>query len=53
MRANEFITEAFNQPYSMQWEKGEHGDYDALVKLPDGTNLSIMFNNEGDDEWQV
>ena len=37
----------------MTWEKGEFGDYDALVKLPDGTNISIMFNKEGDEEWQV
>jgi predicted GNAT family acetyltransferase len=47
------VTEAFDQPYRSKWEKSEHGDYDALVRLPDGTNLSIMFNNEGDDEWQV
>jgi hypothetical protein len=53
MRAREFITEAFNQPYSFKWEAGEHGDYDALATLGDGTYLSIMFNNEGDNEWQV
>lgn len=47
------VAEAFDQPYKSKWEKSEHGDYDALVRLPDGTNLSIMFNNEGDDEWQV
>lgn len=47
------VTEAFNKPYKAKWEKGEFGDYDALVKLPDGTNLSIMFNNEGDDTWQI
>jgi hypothetical protein len=53
MRANEFLNEAFNQPYSFKWEQGEHGDYDALARLDDGTNLSIMFNDEGDEEWQV
>ena len=53
MRANEFLTEAFNQPYPLTWNKSEHGDYDALARLPDGTNLSILFNNEGDEEWQV
>jgi hypothetical protein len=53
MRANEFIAEAFNQPYKTKTEKGEFGDVDVLAKLPDGTNLSIMFNNEGNDEWQV
>ncbi len=53
MRANEFVTEAFNQPYTSAWEKSESGSYDVLARLPDGSNLSIMFNNEGDDEWQV
>ena len=47
------VDEAFDQPYSTDWEKSEHGDYDALVQLPDGSFLSIMFNNKGDDEWQV
>jgi GNAT superfamily N-acetyltransferase len=47
------VTEAFNQPYTTKSEKSEYGDVDMLAKLPDGTNLSIMFNNQGDDEWQV
>jgi hypothetical protein len=47
------VAEAFDQPYKSKWEKSESGSYDALVRLPDGTNLSIMFNNEGDDEWQI
>lgn len=58
MRATEFITEAFTAPYPMTWEGG-YDSYDALAKLPDGTDLSIMFNLEqrgedgvGDD-WQV
>jgi hypothetical protein len=53
MRARDFITEAFNQPYPLIWNKSDHGDYDALARLSDGTNLSILFNNEGDEEWQV
>lgn len=53
MKINEILTETFNQPYPIKWEQGEHGDYDALATLSDGTYLSIMFNNEGDDEWQV
>ena len=52
MRAKEFITEAFDQPYSFKWEKGEES-MDALAQLPDGSNLSIMFNQDigqgGDD----
>jgi pyrimidine deaminase RibD-like protein/GNAT superfamily N-acetyltransferase len=43
------LTEAFNQPYNAEWERGDYGT-DALVKLPDGTNLSIMFNDEYDHE---
>ena len=51
------VTEAFNQPYPIKWEKGDHGDLDALAKLPDGSPLSIMFNQEqdvdGDEITQV
>ena len=57
MRANEFITEAFDAPYPMTWEHEPGESHDALVKLPDGTNLSIMFSveyaDEGAEEWQV
>lgn len=54
MKANEIlILETFNQPYPIKWEKGDFGDFDALATLDDGTYLSIMFNNEGDDVWQV
>jgi hypothetical protein len=52
MRAYEFVNESFNAPYPLTWEKSEYGDVDALARLQDGTNLSIMFNQE-DDEWQV
>ena len=47
------VTEAFNHPYQLQWEEGEFGDYDAYTQLPDGSNLSIMFNREGDDSFTV
>jgi len=54
MRAYEFFTEAFDRPYPHEIDqKSEFGDYDTLVRLPDGNYLSIMFNNEGNDEWQV
>jgi len=53
MRANEFITEAFDQPYTMKWQKGEHGDYDALAKLRDGSNLHIMFEKVTPYEWNI
>ena len=45
MRSQEFITEALNQPYKiLRWEKGDHGDVDAIARLDDNTFLSIMFN---------
>ena len=44
MKAQEFITEAFDQPYRLRWEKGDHGDVDAVAKMDDGNYLSIMFN---------
>jgi hypothetical protein len=53
------IMESFDQPYSIQWEAGDYGSYDALAKLDDGTNLSINFNLESggpsgeDEEWHV
>lgn len=44
------VNEAFNQPYPIKWEKGDHGDLDALATLPDGSPLSIMFNQQQDDD---
>ena len=50
------VTEAFDQPYPMTWEHGDDS-HDALAKLSNGTNLSIMFNKDygdyGDEEWTV
>ena len=46
MRAQEFIVEAFDRPYAIDWEDSEYGDVDALATLDDGTHLSIMFNQE-------
>ena len=45
------IWEAFDNPYKTKTEKNDYGDVDMLAKLPDGTNLSIMFNKgyDGDD----
>lgn len=60
MRAEEFVTEAFDQPYSIEWEEGEDSEaVDALATLSDGTYLSIMFSKEfgdyGDDlgDWSI
>jgi len=46
------INEAFDQPYPLTWEKSEYGDIDALAKLPDGSPLSIMFNQQQGDEGE-
>lgn len=59
MRANEFITEAFDKPYELlRWEKGDFGDVDAIARLDDGTFLSIMFNkgfskDSKEEAWSV
>jgi GNAT superfamily N-acetyltransferase len=47
------VWESFDNPYKTKTEKSDYGDVDVLAKLPDGTNLSIMFNHEGDNKWQV
>jgi len=50
MRAQEFVAEAFDNPYKGKWEKSDYGDVDLNTKLPDGTYLNIMFNQEYDGE---
>jgi len=49
MRYHEII-EAFDQPYKGKWEKSDYGDVDLNTKLPDGTYLNIMFNQEYDGD---
>jgi predicted chitinase len=44
--------EGFDQPYPLTWEDSEFGDIDALARLPDGSNLSIMFNKQQGDEGE-
>jgi len=46
------MKEAFDQPYKTKSEKSDYGDIDMLAKLPDGSNLSIMFNQEYGDEGE-
>ena len=50
---NQNITETFDNPYAYNWSRGDHGDYDVFVKLPDGSPLNIAFDNQGDDGWHV
>jgi hypothetical protein len=47
---DENLSEAFDQPYPLAWEKSDYGDVDALARLPDGGPLSIMFNKQTNDE---
>ena len=47
------VREAFDKPYKGKWEKSDYGDVDLNTKLPDGTNLNIMFNQEFDGEHTV
>lgn len=46
------VNEAFDQPYKLTWTKGDYGDTDAVAKLPDGTNLLIMFDKQQGDEGE-
>ena len=46
------VWEAFDQPYKGKWAKSEYGDVDLNVKLPNGTYLNIMFNQEYGDEGE-
>jgi putative chitinase len=52
---SEELAEAFDQPYKTKSEKSEYGDVDMLARLPDGSNLSIMFSRENaeNDTWGV
>jgi hypothetical protein len=49
------VAEAFDQPYKTKSEKSDYGDVDMLARLPDGTNLSIMFSqpDKWNDTWGV
>ena len=46
------VSEAFDNPYKGKWEKSDYGDIDVNAKLPDGTYLNIMFNQEYDGEGE-
>jgi hypothetical protein len=48
MRIAEIITESFNQPYPVKViQSPDSDDYEALAKLPDGTNMEILFTEHG------
>ena len=39
------VSEAFDRPYPIKWEKSEYGDSDALATLDDGSYLHVMFEH--------
>ena len=56
------VAEAFDQPYAFRWDNNHDEPdadekYDALARLPDGTNLTINFYTDpgvdGDEDWVV
>jgi GNAT superfamily N-acetyltransferase len=46
------ITEAFDQPYAIQWTK-QNGDWHATADLDDGSELVVLFMSQGDNQWMV
>jgi len=46
------ITEAFDQPYTIQWSK-QNGDWHATADLDDGSELIVLFMAQGDNSWMV
>jgi hypothetical protein len=59
MKVTDIILEAFDQPYAFRWENNADLDprYDALARLPDGSNLTINFYTDssvdGNEDWVV
>ena len=49
---SEPITEAFDQPYAVQWTK-QNGDWHATADLDDGSELIVLFMAQGDNQWMV
>jgi len=49
---SEPITEAFDQPYAIQWRK-QNGDWHATADLDDGSELIVLFMSQGDNQWMV
>jgi len=55
----EDVNESLDQPYKiLRWEKGDHGDVDAIARLDDNTFLSVMFTkgfsqDTKEEAWSV
>jgi hypothetical protein len=51
------VNEAFDQPYKLKWYPGDWDEVTAYADMPDGDDLTIIFNNdeneEGEEAWSV
>jgi len=47
------ITEAFDYPYKLKWEKSSYGDIDASATLDDGNYLNISFNQDKNQDGKL
>jgi GNAT superfamily N-acetyltransferase len=47
------ITEAFDYPYKLKWEKSSYGDIDASATLDDGNYLNISFNRDENQDGKL
>jgi hypothetical protein len=47
------ITEAFDYPYKLKWEKSSYGDVDASATLDDGNYLNISFNPDENQDGKL
>jgi hypothetical protein len=47
------ITEAFDYPYKLKWEKSSDGDVDASATLDDGNYLNIFFNQDENQDGKL
>jgi hypothetical protein len=51
------LEESFDQPYKLKWYPGDMDEVTAYAEIPNGDDLSIMFNldanEEGEEAWSV
>jgi hypothetical protein len=51
------LTEALDKPYKLKWYPGDWDEVTAYADMPNGDDLSIIFNNdeneEGEEAWSV
>ena len=51
------LTEALDKPYKLKWYPGDWDEVTAYADIPDGDDLTIIFNNdeneEGEEAWSL